>query len=90
MIRFAWRQFRVPFAITAGGLVIVAIVLDITGHSLSHLYGTTVANCRSENDCQSAIASLNGYDHFLQVIIQALPLLVPALIGMFWGAPLVA
>lgn len=90
MIRFAWRQFRVPFLIAVGGLAIVAIVLGITGLDLSHLYNTTVANCQSQGDCQSAISTLDGYDHFLQVIVQALPLVVPALIGMFWGAPLAA
>jgi ABC-type transport system involved in multi-copper enzyme maturation permease subunit len=90
MIRFAWRQFRVPFVIAVGGLAIVAIVLGITGPDLSHLYNTTVANCQSQGDCQSAISALDGYDHFLQVIVQALPLVMPALIGMFWGAPLVA
>jgi hypothetical protein len=90
MIRFAWRQFRAPFAIAVGGLVIVAIVLGITGPGLSHLYDTTVANCQARGDCQSAIGTLDDYDHFLQVVVQALPLILPALIGMFWGAPLAA
>jgi ABC-type transport system involved in multi-copper enzyme maturation permease subunit len=90
VIRFAWRQFRVPFAISVGGLAVVAIVLGTTGPGLAHLYDTTVANCQSRGDCQSAINTLDGYDHFLQVAVQALPLVVPALIGMFWGAPLAA
>jgi hypothetical protein len=90
MIRMAWRQFRVPFAIATGGLTVVAIVLGITGPGLAHLYATTVANCRAHSDCQSAINTLNSHDHALQVIVQALPLVVPVLIGMFWGAPLAA
>jgi ABC-type transport system involved in multi-copper enzyme maturation permease subunit len=90
MIRLAWRQFRVPFSIAVGGLAVVAIVLGVTGPGLAHLYATTVANCRSHDDCQSAINTLNSHDHVLQVIVQALPLVVPVLIGMFWGAPLAA
>jgi ABC-type transport system involved in multi-copper enzyme maturation permease subunit len=90
MIRLAWRQFRVPFAIAVGGLAVVAIVLGVTGSGLAHLYATTVANCRLHDDCQAATATLNAHDHALQVIVQALPLVVPVLIGMFWGAPLAA
>jgi ABC-type transport system involved in multi-copper enzyme maturation permease subunit len=90
VIRFAWRQFRVPFAIAVGGLAVVAIVIGVTGPGLAHLYATTVANCRLHDDCQAATATLNSHDHVLQVIVQALPLVVPVLIGMFWGAPLAA
>jgi hypothetical protein len=90
MIRLAWRQFRVPFSIAVGGLAVVAIVLGITGPGLANLYATTVANCRFHGDCQSAIFTLDNHDHVLQVIVQALPLVVPVLIGMFWGAPLAA
>jgi hypothetical protein len=90
MIHLAWRQFRVPFSIAVAGLAVVAIVLGVTGPGLAHLYATTVANCRSHDDCQAAVTTLDSHDHVLQVIVQALPLVIPVLIGMFWGAPLAA
>jgi hypothetical protein len=90
MIRLAWRQFRLQAALAAAGLAIVAIVLAITGPHLAVLYNSTVAGCRSHGDCQSAINALVSTDRLVQHAVTALLFVVPALIGIFWGAPLVA
>jgi hypothetical protein len=93
MIWFTWRQFRTQGWIAVGGLVILAVVLAITGHNLADLYRTNVADCHT--GCASAV------DNFIsdarnsiadKVFNYSLAIMygVPALIGIFWGAPLIA
>jgi hypothetical protein len=90
MIRLSWRQFRLQAWLGAAGLAIVAAALALTGPHLSHLYSSTVATCRTRGGCQTAINALVNADRFLQLATTALLFGVPALVGIFWGAPLVA
>ena len=89
MIWLVWRQFRTQAAVLFGVLVAVGIVLAVTGTHLVHLYDTTVANCQKANDCSNAQALFLKNDGLLQQL-SAVVLVAPALIGIFWGAPLVA
>lgn len=77
MIRFAWHQFRLQAAIAFGALAVIAGVFVATRPQLVHLYKL------HETD-----ALLNQYG--LLENIARLVLVVPALIGIFWGAPLLA
>ena len=90
MIRLTWRQFRTQAAVAIGGLVIVAIVVLITGPQLVHLYNTTVATCEAQGDCQTATPVLLVKDNFPKNGLDAFIFAVPTLIGIFWGAPLIA
>ncbi len=90
MIRLSWRQFRAPAAVVFGALAVIAVVLAITGPNLVHLYDTTVANCKARGDCQTATAAFLHTDHFLKQLLGPTVLVAPALVGIFWGAPLVA
>lgn len=77
MIRLAWRQFRSEAAIAIGALTVVAIVLAVTGPHLAHVYDTEPSQATSTyNTLKGAVA--------------ALLLIVPALLGIFFGAPLIA
>jgi hypothetical protein len=91
MIRLTWRQFRAKAMVAFGALAVVAVVFAITGPSLVHIYDTSVAACRA--DGTPAGACVNPVvDKFsnLQAVGPALLLVAPALVGIFWGAPLVA
>ena len=90
MIRFAWLQFRTQAAIAAGALAVIAVVLAVTAPKLVHLYDTTVANCASYHDCSTARTNFTNTDGAIQIFVDLLVLVVPLLIGMFWGAPLVS
>jgi hypothetical protein len=90
MIRFTWLQFRTQAAVAIGGLVIVAVVLAITGPHLVHLYDTTVATCKAHGDCSTATAAFLKNDRTLQIGLNALVVVVPGIIGLFWGPPLCA
>jgi hypothetical protein len=90
MIRFTWMQFRVQALVALCGLVIVAVVLGLTGPSLIHLYYTSrFTTCGARGDCSQIANRLLSHDRLLQDLSSVL-LAVPALIGLFWGAPLVA
>jgi hypothetical protein len=90
VIRFAWLQFRVQAIVAGSALVVIAVVLAVTGPHLVSLFDTTVIPCSAHNDCTAAITALSNSDGPIQVFLTFLLLVVPALIGMFWGAPLVA
>jgi len=90
MMHLAWRQFRSQAAVGTVGLVLVAIVAAITGPHLVHLYDTTVAACSAHGDCSSASTAFLGNDSTLRTWLGILVVVVPGIIGLFWGAPLIA
>ena len=92
MIAFGWRQFRAQATVGAVGLVVIGVILAITGPHLVSVFDSAVAACR-ESGGQSQICTNNPVtlvDRGLQYAVMALVLVVPALIGMFWGSPLIA
>jgi hypothetical protein len=90
MIRFAWREFRTQAIIACAALVILAAVLAISGANLANLYNTTVAPCLANNDCSTATSGFIGTDSQLQSALDTLVIVIPAILGIFWGAPLIA
>lgn len=88
MTRFAWLQARVQSLSGAALIVILAIVAAITGIELSHLYHSTVSSCT--NNCDLTINHFLSRDNFLQALLNFSLRIAPAVLGVFWGAPLVA
>jgi hypothetical protein len=89
MIRFSWLQFRVQAAVVAGALLVIALAFILTGPNLAHLYDTTVATCSARRDCSTATVNFLTHDRLLQDFGN-LVIAAPAVVGIFWGAPLVA
>jgi len=77
MIRFAWQQFRLQAAIALAALAVVAAIVLVTGPQLVHLY-----------KLHQMGALLNRYGSYQD--IATLLFVAPALVGVFWGAPLIA
>jgi hypothetical protein len=91
MIRFTWLRFRTQAAIAVGALVIVAAILALTGFHLADVYTTTVVPCRRYNDCAAVLQAFPpAPDRTIEGLMGTLLIAVPGLIGIFWGAPLVA
>jgi hypothetical protein len=91
MIAFGWRQFRAQATVGIAGLVVVGIVLAVTGPHLVNVYDTAVAACKASGGTSSACNNpVLGTYGALQKATSVLVLAVPALLGMFWGAPLIA
>jgi hypothetical protein len=91
MTRLAWRQFRTQGVLAAALLVVLGVTLAITGPALVHQYHSSgAALCESSGNCSVSASLFTNTFKWLQIIVNAAIYVVPALIGMFWGAPLVA
>jgi hypothetical protein len=94
MTWFAWRQFRTAAIIAASALAAVAVVLAVSANTLAGQWtdsgaATCTTTCARDfpTFIREVFNSSNG------VIFQAALVavyLIPALIGLFWGAPLIA
>ena len=90
MIRFAWLQARAQTAVAAAALAAAAVLAVVTGPRLLHLYDVYVTSCQTASACGSATTAFLTSYRWMQVFAPPLLLAAPALLGMFWGAPLVA
>jgi hypothetical protein len=93
MTWLTWRQFRVQAVTAATALAAFAILLAITESHVASLYTTFgVAGCGAtcEHAASSFLAQVSGIYTDVYTIGIAAVILAPALIGMFWGAPLIA
>jgi hypothetical protein len=90
MIRFACLQARTQTAIAAAALAAAAVLALVTGPRLLHLYHLDIASCHPAGACASATTAFLASYRLMQVFAPPLLLVLPALLGMFWGAPLVA
>jgi ABC-2 family transporter protein len=92
MIWLTWRQFRPQAWVAVGLLLVATTLLAVTGPHLAHLYGLYAqaqATCASTGSCRTLVINIGEVDRLLQLLGTAL-VAVPALVGAFWGAPLVA
>jgi ABC-2 family transporter protein len=96
MIWLTWRQFRVQAITAATVLVAVAILLWVTGPHMASLYAASgIADCQGDSCANTASAFLwqlqtGAVDHVVYPLGLILILATPALLGIFWGAPLIA
>ncbi len=91
MIRLAWLQSRTQTAIALAGLLAAAILAIVTGQNLVHIYDTIIAPCTAQANCSSnTIQSFLHNDNTLRNSLSILVVVVPGIIGIFWGAPLVS
>ncbi len=92
MIRLSWRQFRAQAAVAVALLIAVLIAFGATRGHIDHLYtifNKANAACIASSNCPGVSINLSKTDQLLELIGTAL-VVVPALVGAFWGAPLIA
>ncbi len=93
MIWLTWRQFRVQAIVASAALAAFAITLAVTGPHLASLYdGNGLASCHTLCSRLAANFIDEAKHSATEKIFYAgvfLLYAIPALIGMFWGAPLV-
>ncbi|MET0136275.1 MAG: hypothetical protein ABW215_22045 [Kibdelosporangium sp.] len=88
MIWLTWRQIRTQTLAALAALIALTIYLVILGYQMRHAYTTDIASCQP-TDCTSARRDFaNAYDTQV-ALVGGLLLGLPALIGVFWGAPLI-
>jgi hypothetical protein len=95
MIWLTWRQFRAQTVVAAVALAGFAVILGVTGPNLAHAYAASgLASCRGNcTSLSSTFLSQVKSDSVYPLLYfagGAALYLTPALIGSFWGAPLVS
>ncbi|MDH6126015.1 ABC transporter permease subunit [Kitasatospora sp. GP82] len=88
MTWLTWRQFRMQLLVALAALSAVTAYLLISGFQLHNAYNSALAGC--PNGGCSPVSQLTTQYRFPYYLGTGLVLLVPGLIGAFWGAPLIA
>jgi ABC-type transport system involved in multi-copper enzyme maturation permease subunit len=90
MIWLTFRQFRAQAIAALAVLAAAAVYFVVSGLSMHHSYTADLASCTPLDDCSNVLNELKyQYDsafNFTELLVIA----APALIGIFWGAPLIA
>ncbi|MER7333661.1 MULTISPECIES: ABC transporter permease [unclassified Micromonospora] len=81
MIWLTWRQFRAQAAVVFAAVAALAALLAVTGPQLADLYKTAGSGL---------VDRLSSADQTVYYVGLTVVLAVPAVIGMFWGAPLLS
>jgi ABC-type transport system involved in multi-copper enzyme maturation permease subunit len=89
MIWLTWRQSRTQTLIALAVLAALAIYLVVLGLGIHNFYDSRIVGCKADNSCQTATELFRDKYGDVVSMVGALLLGVPALIGIFWGAPLI-
>ncbi|MGI5490017.1 ABC transporter permease [Microtetraspora malaysiensis] len=89
MIWLTWRQFRGSATMMAAVLVVLTAALALTGPNLASDYAAGIADCTPDNTCLDFFDRFFGEYDILFLALTLVVLILPALIGLFWGAPLI-
>ncbi|MGA5452086.1 transporter [Streptomyces umbrinus] len=81
MIWLTWRQLRTQATVLFAAVAVLAALLAATGPQLANLYNTVG---------RDLVTRISGADQNLYYVGWAVVLAIPAVIGLFWGAPLIA
>jgi hypothetical protein len=90
MIWLTWRQFRASAALGAAGLAVLAVILALTGPGLADDYADGIAACTGQDGCSQFVQAFFRDKQGPFLAVTGVALVLPALIGLFWGAPLIA
>jgi hypothetical protein len=92
MIWLTWRQHRVQLLAGAGTLIVVIAFLIVTGIGMQSSFNDSgVAAClaRNSSGCAELASSWSSQYSGYQFVIPFF-LVLPGVVGVFWGGPLVA
>ena len=84
-----WRQHRNQAALAAIVLGVLAIILAVTGVHMASTYHSALRACGATGTCDSVGDSLFNGDGAVIDLVN-FTVVVPLILGLFWGAPLVA
>jgi ABC-type transport system involved in multi-copper enzyme maturation permease subunit len=93
MIWLTWRQFRIQGIVMAAILAVFGVLLLVTGPHLASVARTSgFAACHTScaTYAQTFFSELNPPYHLVYLLGAVLIIALPAVIGLFWGAPLIA
>lgn len=95
MIWLTWRQFRGHAAVGAAALLVVVLVAVMSRIRLDGLYAASgIKGCAVRGDCAAkASGFLNQVNgsvlNHLPLLLGTVLVVIPAVVGAFWGAPVI-
>jgi hypothetical protein len=89
MTWLVWRLHRTQLYIAAALLAALTVLLLVTGLQMASQYHSAVAACGANGSCANLASTVFLGSHAVGFLV-IMTLGVPALFGLFWGAPLVA
>ncbi|MEU1687473.1 ABC transporter permease subunit [Micromonospora sp. NPDC005707] len=90
MIWLTWRQFRGPALAGVVALALLTACLLHLGFDIRESYDNHRAQCAGLADCGPQLSRFSADHENTLLYLAAVLGLIPGLVGMFWGAPLVA
>lgn len=90
MTWLAWRQLRTQLIVAAVALVVLGAYLVMIGLRLRGTTTDRLRTCATTDACLTARTQLHSSFGTPVALLSILLLALPALLGTFWGAPLVA
>ena len=89
MTWLVWRQHRNQAYFAATALALFAVLLLATGRQMASQYHSALTSCAAGHSCGNLANTLSLGTPVLFLLV-TLTLVVPCLLGLFWGGPLVA
>ncbi|MFD0905343.1 ABC transporter permease subunit [Actinomadura sediminis] len=90
MIWLNWRQFRLQALVGAAALAVIACYLVYLGMDIRDAHDAYRSHCTDPGACAQAESQFTGSYRDTLLFLAAGLALIPAVLGSFWGAPLVA
>lgn len=90
MIWMSWRQFRPQALVGAIALVPLAAYLIITSVDIRRAHDRYQAQCASLGNCAEAMLQFQNDFRTRLLLLAILLAAIPGVLGVFWGAPMVA
>jgi hypothetical protein len=89
MTWLVWRQHRNQAYLAAAALAAFAVLVLVTGRQMASQYHSALTSCAASHTCGKLANTLTLGTPGLSVLV-TLTVVVPCLLGVFWGGPLVA
>jgi hypothetical protein len=89
MTWLVWRQHRNQAYLAAAALAAFAVLVLITGRQMASQYQSALTSCAASHTCGNLANTLILGTPALSLLV-TLTVVVPCLLGVFWGGPLVA
>jgi hypothetical protein len=89
MTWLVWRQHRNQAYLAAAALAAFAVLVLITGRQMASQYQSALISCAASHSCGN-LANVLSLGTPMLFLLVTLTVVVPCLLGVFWGWPLVA
>jgi ABC-type transport system involved in multi-copper enzyme maturation permease subunit len=90
MTWLVWRQHRNQVYIAGAALAAFAVLLLVTGPQMASQYQSALTSCAASHTCGNLANTLTLGTNPVAAALVLLTVVVPCLLGVFWGGPLVA